>query len=63
MESLAQFYDGVFVVVNIPFVPPFVQPIIHKYVKMILMLLVSATIDAMVTAFRNAGIFKTVKPV
>ena len=37
--------------------PKLLQPIIQKYVKQILMLLVSATIDALVTTFRNSGIF------
>ena len=63
MNALSQFYDSVFVVINIPFVPPFVQPIIHKYVKSLLMLLLSATIDAMVTTFRDTGVFKRIKGV
>ena len=57
MDLLSKFYDSVFVVINIPFVPAFIQPIINKYLKMFLMALVSSTIDAMVTAFRNNGIF------
>lgn len=57
MEALSKFYDSVFIVVDIPFVPNFLEPIIHKYVKSILMILVSATIDAMVTTFRNTGVF------
>lgn len=57
MNLLSTFYDSVFVVVNIPFVPAFIQPIIYKYIKSLLMILVSATIDAMVTTFRNTGIF------
>jgi len=58
MQALSQFYDSVFVTITLPFIPLLVQPIIHKYVKALLMLLVSATIDAMVTTFREAGIFK-----
>lgn len=57
MDMLSKFYDSVFLVINIPFVPNFVEPIIHKYVKVFLMALVSSTIDAMVTAFRNTGVF------
>lgn len=57
MEALSKFYDSIFVVVDIPFVPNFLEPIIHKYVKSILMIMVSATIDAMVTTFRNTGVF------
>jgi hypothetical protein len=57
MDMLSKFYDSVFLVINIPFVPNLVEPIIHKYVKIFLMVLVSSTIDAMVTTFRNTGIF------
>ena len=57
MEALSKFYDSVFVRIDIPFVPNLFEPIIHKYVKSILMILVSATIDAMVTTFRNTGVF------
>lgn len=57
MELLSKFYDGVFIVVDIPFVPNVLEPIIHKQVKSILMVLVSASIDATVTIFRKTGIF------
>ena len=57
MTMISNFYDQVFTLVNFPFVPKLLQPIIQKYVKQILMLLVSATIDALVTTFRNSGIF------
>ena len=57
MELLNKFYDSVFLVVDIPVVPNFLEPIIHKYVKAFLMVLVGASIDALVTTFRNAGIF------
>lgn len=57
MELLNKFYDSVFIVVDIPFVPNLVEPIIHRYVKAFLMVLVSSTIDAMVTTFRNTGVF------
>lgn len=57
MDYLSKFYDSVFVVINIPFIPAILQPIIKKYIKMFLMVLVSSTIDAMVTTFRNTGVF------
>lgn len=57
MELLNKFYDAVFVVVDIPFVPNVLEPIIHKQVKNILMLMVSASIDATVTIFRKTGVF------
>jgi hypothetical protein len=57
MELLSKFYDSVFIVVDVPFVPNVLEPIIHKYVKSFLMVLVSSTIDAMVTTFRHTGVF------
>jgi hypothetical protein len=57
MTMISNFYDQVFTIINFPFVPQILQPIIQKYVKQILMILVSATIDALVTTFRNSGIF------
>jgi len=57
IKLLNEFYDKFFIVVDIPFVPNFIEPIIHKYVKNILMIMVSASIDATVTIFRNTGVF------
>jgi hypothetical protein len=57
MDLLNKFYDAVFVVVDIPVVPNLLEPLIHKYVKAFLMILVSASIDALVTTFRNTGVF------
>ena len=57
MNLLNSFYDKIFLVVDVPFVPNLVEPIIHKYIKNILMIMVGATIDATVTIFRNTGVF------
>ena len=57
MDLLNSFYDKVFLIIDVPFVPNIVEPIIHKYIKNILMIMVSATIDATVTIFRNTGVF------
>lgn len=57
MNLISSFYDQIFVVVDIPVVPNVLEPIIHKYVKAFLMILVSATIDALVTTFRQTGVF------
>lgn len=57
MNLLDKFYDSVFIVVDVPFVPNLIEPIIHKHIKAFLMILVSSTIDAMVTTFRNTGVF------
>ena len=54
---LNSFYDKVFVVVDIPFVPNIIEPVMHKYVKTMLMIMASASIDATVTIFRQTGIF------
>lgn len=59
MDLLNGFYDKVFVVIDIPFVPNILEPIIHKYIKALLMIMVGASIDATVTIFRNTGIFLT----
>jgi hypothetical protein len=57
MDLISGFYDKVFLVVDIPVVPNLLEPIIHRYVKQFLMILVSSSIDAMVTTFRNTGVF------
>ena len=57
MDLLNNFYDKIFLVIDVPFVPNLVEPIIHKYIKNILMIMVGATIDATVTIFRNTGVF------
>lgn len=57
IDYINNFYDKVFIVVDIPFVPNLVEPIIHKYVKQILMIMVGASIDATVTIFRETGVF------
>ncbi len=63
LELISDFYDKVFNIINIPFVPTMFQPIIRKYIKALLMILVGSTIDALVTTFRNAGIFVSVPTV
>jgi len=57
LNMISNFYDKVFLVVNIPYVPSALQPIIQKYIKALLMLLVSSTIDSMVEIFRQTGVF------
>jgi hypothetical protein len=63
MNVLSEFYDKVFVVVYLPFVPSSIEPFVRKYVKAFLMTLVSSSIDAMVTTFKQLGIFKSEKAV
>lgn len=57
LAMINMFYDKVFLVVTIPYVPVVLQPIISRYTKALLMLLVSSAIDSMVEIFRKSGIF------
>ena len=57
IEYINAFYDKAFLVIDIPLVPSLIEPIIHKYIKKILMIMVSASIDATVTIFRETGVF------
>lgn len=57
LQLVSNFYDSVFNIITIPFVPPFLQSLLQKYLKVFLMSLVGATIDALVTTFRNTGVF------
>lgn len=59
MLALSQFYDSVFIIIDIPFVPSVLEPIIHKSVKGLMMVLVSATIDSMVATFKKVGVFQS----
>lgn len=58
LRYLDTFYDSVFSIVDVPFVPQLVEPILHKYIKKILMMMASSSIDATVTIFRSTGVFK-----
>lgn len=57
MELITDFYDRVFVSIEIPIIPSFVESFFHTYVKKIIMILIDSSIDAMVTTFRELGIF------
>lgn len=57
LEYLNSFYDKVFLVIDVPFVPALLEPIIHRYIKGLLMIMVGSSIDATVTIFRQTGIF------
>lgn len=61
MNIISNFYDKVFLVVDVPLVPNILEPIIHKNVKAFLMMLVGVTIDALVTTFRETGVFLKTK--
>jgi hypothetical protein len=56
-EYVNIFYDTTFKIIDIPLVPNFLEPMIHSYVKRVLMILVSSSIDATVSIFRQTGIF------
>jgi|TARA_B100001094_G_scaffold332448_1_gene404531 hypothetical protein len=57
LKLISDFYDKVFVAVDIPIIPNIIEPLLHKSVKAFLMILVGSTIDALVTTFRQTGIF------
>lgn len=57
LAMLSSFYDRVFPMVSVPYIPIMLQPVIQKYAKILLMLLVSSTIDSMVKIFRQNGVF------
>lgn len=57
IEYINNFYDSVFTIIDIPLIPNLIEPIIHKYIKSILMILVSSSVDATVTIFRQTGVF------
>jgi hypothetical protein len=57
LEYVNSFYDKVFLAIDLPLVPRLVEPIIHSYIKKILMIMVSSSIDATVTIFRETGVF------
>jgi hypothetical protein len=59
MILLSQFYDSVFIAIDIPLVPTVAESIIHRYTKSFLMILVSSSIDAMVATFREIGVFSS----
>ena len=57
LELINKFYDEVFNMVVLPWIPVAVQSFLKGYIKQLLMLFVSSAIDAMVTTFRNVGVF------
>jgi hypothetical protein len=57
LVMIGNFYDKVFPLVTVPYLPIFIQPIIQKYTKALLMLLIGTTIDSMVQIFRQNGVF------
>lgn len=59
MNLIGEFYDTVFNVIDLPFIPSAIETMLHSYVKKILMLLVDSAIDALVATFRDVGVFAT----
>jgi hypothetical protein len=57
IDYINKFYDTAFTIIDIPLVPNFLEPMIHSYIKKILMILVSSSIDATVSIFKQTGIF------
>lgn len=57
LKIVSDFYDGVFKVVDVPFVPQILESVLHSYVKKIVMIFVAASIDAAVDTFKDLGVF------
>jgi|694.fasta_scaffold06833_30 hypothetical protein len=58
MNIISDFYDNIFVVVDVPFIPQILESYLHKYIKTFIMILVGSTIDSMVKVFKDVGVFK-----
>lgn len=58
MEAMNKFYDSIFLIIDIPFIPPIIARYLHSYIKSFLMILINSSIDSMVKIFRETGIFK-----
>lgn len=63
MEVIGRFYDEIFVNIKISFMPSFVTSLFKVHIKSIIMIFVSSGIDAMVTTFRQVGVFKPKTPI
>ena len=57
LELIGKFYDEIFKYIDVPWIPTPIETILHGYLKSIIMLLVDSAIDAMVTTFRQVGVF------
>lgn len=63
MEVIGKFYDEIFVNIRISFIPSFIASLFKVHIKSIIMIFVSSGIDAMVTTFRQVGVFKPKTPI
>lgn len=57
MELIGKFYDEIFQYIDVPWIPTPIETILHGYLKSVIMMLVDSAIDAMVTTFRQVGVF------
>lgn len=58
IEAIGNFYDVIFKYIDVPWIPTPIETILHGYLKIVLMMLVGSAIDALVTTFRQVGVFK-----
>jgi hypothetical protein len=58
LEAIGNFYDTIFLYIDVPWIPAPIESILRGYIKSVLMMLVGSAIDAMVTTFRQVGVFK-----
>lgn len=58
LNLIEKFYDAVFLAVDLPMIPSILEGFIHKYVKKVLLLMVSGSVDVIVSTFNKIGYFK-----
>jgi hypothetical protein len=58
LHLIEKLYDTVFIAVDLPLIPSIFEGLIHKYIKKILLLMVSSSIDVIVSTFNKIGYFK-----
>lgn len=58
LEAIGKFYDAIFTYIDLPWIPAPIEAVLHGYLKNVIMMLVDSAIDAMVTTFRQVGVFK-----
>lgn len=58
LEAIGKFYDAIFTYIDVPWIPAPIESVLHGYLKNVIMMLVDSAIDAMVTTFRQVGVFK-----
>lgn len=59
LDAIGNFYDTIFTYIDVPWIPAPIEAVLHGYLKSVIMMLVGSAIDALVTTFRQVGVFKS----